>query len=123
MRILMHITGAVVLATVVGCASMPAPTQRMADAEAATRSAKELGADAHPQAKLELKLADEQIAAAKRMVADGENERADLVLVRARADAELALALVKEQQAVNAAQHARQTSTSTINDATPGATP
>ena len=95
----------------------------MADAEAAERTAKELGADAHPQAKLELKLADEQIAAAKRLVADGENERADLVLVRARADAELALALVKEQQAVTAAQRAKQTSSSTLIANTPGATP
>ncbi len=43
-------------------ASFPVPTQRMADAEAAERSAREVGADTQPTARLEVKLADEQIA-------------------------------------------------------------
>src|SRR6201999_1066044 len=45
-------------ALAVGCAaSYPAPTQHMADAEAATRSASEIGANVDPQAQLHLKLA------------------------------------------------------------------
>ena len=79
--------------------SFPAPTQRMADAESAERSAREVGADTQPVAKLEVKLANEQIAQAKALVAAGENRRADFVLRRARADAELALDLAREQNA------------------------
>src|ERR1700691_2730841 len=80
-------------------ASFPPPTQRMADAESAERSAREVGADSQPDAKLEVKLADEQIARAKALIAAGENQRADFVLMRARADAELALGLAREQNA------------------------
>ena len=41
--------------------SFPQPTERLTSAEAAARSAKELGADNNPKAQLELKLATEQI--------------------------------------------------------------
>lgn len=68
----------------------------MADAQSAARSARELGADSVPAAQLSLKLADEQIAAAKTAMADGENERADSLLIRAKADAELSLAQARE---------------------------
>lgn len=77
-------------------ASFPVPTQRMADAESAERSAREMGAADQPGAQLHLKLAQEQIADAKASVAEGENEKADMMLVRAKADAELALALSRE---------------------------
>jgi hypothetical protein len=80
-------------------ATFPVPTQRMADAESAERSARELGAEGQPTARLHLRLAQEQIAKAKNSVGEGENERADLLLVRATADAELALALAREQAA------------------------
>lgn len=83
-----------------GCAgSIPPPTQRMADAQAAERSAKELGANRVPAAQLSLKLAQEQIAEAKKAMADDENKRADSLLIRAKADAELALAQTREQGA------------------------
>ncbi len=80
-------------------ASMPPPTQRMADAESAERSAVELGASNVPAAKLSLKLAREQIALAKRAMDDGDNERADSLLIRAKADAELAIAQAREKGA------------------------
>ena len=80
-------------------ASFPVPTQRMADAESAERSAREMGAAEQPGAKLHLKLAQDQIAAAKSSVAEGNNEKADTLLVRAKADAELALALAREMTA------------------------
>jgi len=41
--------------------SFPPPTQRMAEAESAQRSAREVGAADEPSAALSLKLADEQI--------------------------------------------------------------
>ena len=77
-------------------ASIPPPTQRMADAQSAARSARELGADSVPAAQLSLKLANEQIADAKEAMADDENERADSLLIRAKADAELSVAQARE---------------------------
>lgn len=95
-----------------GCgASVPVPTQRMADAESAERSARELGAATKSSAQLNLKLADEQIAQAKNSVKAGENERAELQLMRANADAELALALAREEDAKTEAQKALNAST------------
>ncbi|MCA9586157.1 MAG: DUF4398 domain-containing protein [Myxococcales bacterium] len=80
-------------------ATFPPPTQRMADAKAAERSAEELGANDVPDAKLSLKLAQEQIAAAEKSMVDGENRRADSLLVRAKADAELSIAQAREKKA------------------------
>ncbi len=83
-----------------GCgASFPPPTQRMADAQSAERSAKELGATDEPVAKLSLKLAQEQIVQAEKAMADGDNQRADALLLRAKADAELAVAQTREKNA------------------------
>ena len=84
----------------VGCGgSYPAPTQPLADAEAADRSAQELGANNVPAAQLHLKLAQEQTTSARKLMKDGENKRAEAMLLRAKADAELALSLAKEQKA------------------------
>jgi PBP1b-binding outer membrane lipoprotein LpoB len=80
-------------------ASFPAPTQRLADAQSAERSALELGANNEPVAQLSMKLAQEQIALAKKAIADGENKRADGLLIRAKADAELAIAQAREKNA------------------------
>jgi hypothetical protein len=88
--------------------SVPPPNDRLASAEAAARSAKELGADSNPKAQLELKLATEQIDQAKKLMADGDNKRADLVLQRANADAELAVMLAKENNAKAEAEKAQE---------------
>jgi hypothetical protein len=80
-------------------ASVPPPTQRMADAESAERSAIEVGANNEPVAQLSLKLAQEQIAQAKTAMADDDNERADSLLIRAKVDAELAIAQAREKNA------------------------
>jgi hypothetical protein len=104
-------------------ASFPAPTQRMADAESAERSAREVGADSQPVAKLEVKLADEQIARARALIAAGEYQRADFVLMRARADAELALGLAREQNATADTQKAIEQSKVTAIAITQGARP
>ncbi len=87
-------------------ASFPPPAQRMADAEAAQRSAREVGANNEPSAQLSLKLADEQIAEAHKAMKDGDNERADSLLIRAKADAELALAKAREKNASVAGKEA-----------------
>ena len=104
-------------------ASFPATTQRMADAESAERSAREVGADSHPEAKLEVKLAEEQIARAKALIASGDNQRADYLLIRAKADAELALGLTREQNAKVETVKATEQAKATAIAITPGARP
>ena len=85
-------------------ASLPPPTQRLAEAQSAERSARELGANSAPDAQLSLKLADEQIALAQKAMSNGDNQRADSLLIRARADAELAVVLAREKGANAAVQ-------------------
>lgn len=80
-------------------ASLPPPTQRLADAQAAERSARELGANDVPAAQLSLKLAQDQIGQAQKAMGDGDNERADALLIRAKMDGELALAQAREKTA------------------------
>jgi hypothetical protein len=82
-----------------GCGGAAVPTERLTDAEASIRAAKEVGGNSVPQAELHLKLAQEQVEMAKKLSADGENERAAHVLLRAKADADLALALARDAQA------------------------
>ena len=82
-----------------GCASHPPPTDQLASAIAATRGAEEAGAHQVPRASLQLKLAQEQIAQARAMMKEGENERADFMTLRAYNDAELALAMAREDAA------------------------
>jgi len=87
---------------------MPPPSDKLASAEAAARSASELGASREPKAALHLKLAQEQIDQAKTLMKDGNNKRADLVLQRAGSDAELAVMLAKENNANGEAQKAKE---------------
>jgi Domain of unknown function (DUF4398) len=80
----------------VACGGAPEPRERLATAQASIRAAKEIGADNVPQAQLHAQLAQEQVTLANKLIEDGENERADYVLRRAAADAELAVALTRE---------------------------
>jgi len=102
----MMMTAGVLLA-LGGCGgSYPPPTQQMADVQSANRSATEVGAQQNPRAELHLKLAEEQLDQAKKAVADDDNERATSLLMRAKADAELALALTREDNANTQAANA-----------------
>jgi hypothetical protein len=97
-KTILSVVGVTLLAC--GCgASFPVPAQKLADAESAHRSARELGADKKTDAQLNLKLAEEEIASAKEQIKAGENRRAEFILLRAKADAELALALAREHDA------------------------
>jgi hypothetical protein len=96
---------------VLGCGgSYPIPTQQLADTESAERSAGELGAGSQPKAQLHLQLAHEQVVQAKAAIQEGSNERANALLMRARSDAELAIALTREQAAKTEAQKATEQS-------------
>lgn len=86
--------------------SFPPPTERLADAQAAERSARELGASRVPEAQLSLKLSQEQIALAQKAMEEKDNERADALLIRAKVDAEVAIALAREEGAKSDHQEA-----------------
>jgi hypothetical protein len=94
-------------ALILGCGgTFPTPTQDLAAAQAAERGAQEIGAANQPQAQLHLELAREQMTQARSAMNSGDNERADGLLLRARADAELAIALTRDQSAKTDAQKA-----------------
>ena len=78
-----------------GCATV-VPTEKVAAADSSIRAAEELGAPKVPQAALHLQLAKEEIAHAEKLIKDGEPKRAEGILLRAQADAELAVAEARE---------------------------
>jgi len=80
------------------CAGHPQPTERLATAQAAVRAAKEVGAKDVPQAQLHTQLAEEQVQQALKLIEDGDNERAEMILRRATADAEMAVSLAREAE-------------------------
>jgi hypothetical protein len=87
------------------CASSgPVPAERLAKSEAAIRIAQETGAQKVPPAALHLKVANDELAMAKKLIENGDNRRAEYILMRAEADANAALSLTREVQARNDAQ-------------------
>ncbi len=100
------------------------PSQQLTDAQSAERSATELGAASEPSAQLHLQMAHEQIVAANAAIRDGDNESATRLLSRARADAELAIALTREATAKNETQKAMaQANNQRVTNANQGANP
>ena len=79
---------------VTGCAS--APPVNTDSTTAAIRAAEEVGATKVPRASLHLQLAKEEAEHAKQLSAGGEKEKAASLLLRAEADADLAVALSRE---------------------------
>ncbi len=111
---------ALVPLTLVACgASYPAPNDRMANSAASIRAAEEVGGEQTPQAALHLKLAKEELDQAKALMADEKNKRAEFVLFRADADAELAVALARETKAKAEATKARADVTELKGKVTP----
>jgi hypothetical protein len=90
----MTLAGAVA-ATVLaaGCASVPLRTET---STSGIRAAEEVGAREVPRAALHLQLAKEELNKAKTLAANGEDEMAASMLLRAEADAELAVLLSRE---------------------------
>ena len=91
-----------------GCAcatALPLPADRLAQAEAEVRAAQEIGAERAPQARLHLQEARDTLAAARETSKD-DPEAAARKLDVARAQAELANALTREQIARTEAEQA-----------------
>src|SRR3954451_9832650 len=106
---ILSITGIALTSLGLGCAgSYPPPTQQMADVQSANRSATELGAQNNPKAQLHLKLAEEQLNQAKKARAADDNQSAESLLMRAKADAELAVALTRADSAKVGANNATE---------------
>jgi hypothetical protein len=90
------------------CGGGAPPSEHLVNAEAAIRGAIEINANASPpRAALHLQLAQEQVDKAKRYIADGLNQRAELALRQAQADAELAIALARNDEMKKRADAAR----------------
>jgi hypothetical protein len=89
---------AIAMIGLAACASTPPPHERHASSQAAIRTAKEMNADQIPQGALYLKLAQEQFDKGKALMNDGEHRAATFMLMRAKADAELALGLARENK-------------------------
>lgn len=104
-RILM--TGSLLLAAIaMGCASSP-PLQTDSSTSA-IRAAEEVGANEVPRAALHLQLAKEELGRAQGLAERGEKDQAASQLLRAEADAELAVLLSREQTEKTAATQAME---------------
>jgi len=91
------------------CGGAAPPDRQMVSAEAAIRGAQELGATSVSEASLYLRLAERQVDKAKTLMRDGNHQRAGMMLSRAQIDAELAIALAKENTAKTEAEEAENT--------------
>jgi outer membrane murein-binding lipoprotein Lpp len=103
-------TVAVVATTIVsGCSNAPLRTEASTSGISA---AEEAGAAKIPQASLYLQLAKEELELAKKLAAKGEKEEAKTMLLRAEADAELAVVLshgdAEKSEAMAAVERVRQ---------------
>lgn len=90
----MVFAAALVTATIIaGCSGAPLRTEA---STSGIRAAEEAGAAKVPQASLHLQLAREELAQARELSTKGEKEKAASMLLRAEADAELAVVLSHE---------------------------
>ena len=85
-----------VVATAIAAGCTTSAPLRTEASTSGIRAAEEVGAAKIPQASLYLQLAKEELELAKGLAAKGEEEKAASMLLRAEADAELAIALSHE---------------------------
>jgi hypothetical protein len=109
MRIMLFGVSVMVIGIAAGCANAPLRTEA---STSGIRAAEESGAAKVPQASLHLQLAKEELESAKTLAAKGEKEKADSMLMRSEADAELAVSLshkdAEKKEAMEAIERARQ---------------
>ena len=88
------------------CGGAAVPQETLTAAQASVKGAEVGGANEDPKAQLHLKLANEQIEKAKKLIEEDENEAAAHVIDRAQADADLARALARQAKAIREAKEA-----------------
>jgi len=79
---------------------------RATNVQASLIAADKVGANDQPKAALHLQLAKEEIESAKRLAADGDQVNSDLMLDRAKADADLAMQIARTEQEEQSARQA-----------------
>jgi hypothetical protein len=94
------------------------PSLGAEDSAGAIRAAEEVGAAHNPQAALHLELAKEQFEHSRKLTSEDERPMSTRLLLRARADADLALALTRESNEKLEAQAALE-KVKTLNDSLP----
>ena len=93
----------------IGCGGGVSPVEQFARSQAAVRAAEEAGADRlDPQAQLYIKLAREQLEKGKQQMDVEAYEKADRLLRKAEADAELARHIAHLRTAEAEAEEAQQ---------------
>ncbi len=95
MRYTLMVGSLLLVGAAAGCANSPA--LRTDSSSAAIRAAEEVGAGEVPRASLHLQLAKEELGRAQGLAERGEKDQAASQLLRAEADAELAILLSREQ--------------------------
>jgi hypothetical protein len=104
MNVMKRIIGMGGCLALVACAGAQKPSSaEISQTEGAERSAREVGAEHVPQAALDLKLSQEELAKSNALTKEGKNEEAQEMLMRSKMDAELSLALTRQSQAQAAA--------------------
>ena|SRR5208337_1364069 len=101
--IMMFAVAIVATAITMGCANTPLRTEA---STSGIRAAEEVGAAGVPQASLHLQMAKEELELARGLSAKGEKDEAASMLLRSEADAELAVALSREDAEKSEAQAA-----------------
>lgn len=89
-----------------GCAGANFNQQRMVDTQATVAAVEELDEVEDPEVSLHLKYARDQLAAARRLLDEGDDDEANRMLDRAHADAQLALAMSRTERSRKQAREA-----------------
>lgn len=108
-RTIASITGAALLALGgTACGGAAPPIETKTETVAAIRSAREVGAEQQPRAAYHLELAEEQLSRADSLIERGLMADAERMLLRAQADADLAIALTREAEVLAEAEDVRE---------------
>jgi phosphotransacetylase len=86
------------IALTAACGGPQTPTTQLGQTSAAIRAAEAVGAEDTPQAALYLKMAHDHLERAKRLVREDNSRAARYALAQGEADADLALALAREER-------------------------
>jgi len=103
-------------------ASYTVPSQHVTGAQTSIAAARGGGAPADPQAALHLKLAEEQFSSAQRLIRRGDQanaRQADMLLLRAQADAQLAQSMAQETAAKAQAEQTLEQIHALMDQSTP----
>ena len=108
MKIRAHFLASSLLASAVlgaaACGASAPPTHQLTRSQSEIRGAEEAGAEGTPKAALHLKMARDHVENAEKLIREQEYDDASLVLKRAEADAQLAIALSREARARSEAE-------------------